>query len=146
MPEKKKQRCLSPACLAPVKNDMNECYSPACRAKNKDRAHAYFYEENKQVVNGKVVKDAAIKSEYNGQVLHVDKRDNNTFEHYTIKDKILNKLVANPISNIGLLERLSTDFNITKNRKDKHTHKHKHKHKKHKHTHKKHTHKKHKHT
>ena len=136
MPEKKKQRCLSPACVAPSKNVMNECYSPACRAKNKDRAHAYFYEENKEVVNGKVVKDVAIKSEYNGQLLHVDKRLNNTFEHY----------IAKPVSNIGLLERLSTDFNITKNRKDKHTHKHKHKHKKHKHTHKKHTHKKHKHT
>ena len=106
----KKQRCLSPACIAssPVQNVMNECYSPACRAKNKDkkqRTHAYFYEEDKQIVNGKVVKDSAI-------------------EHY----------IANPVSNIGLLERLSTDFNITKKRR--HTHK--------KHTHKKHTHKKHK--
>ena len=127
MPEKKKQRCLSPACVAPSKNVMNECYSPACRAKNKDRAHAYFYEENKEIVNGKVVKDAAIKSEYNGQLLHVDKRVNNTFEHY----------IAKPVSNTGLLERLSTDFNITK--------KHKHTHKKHKHKHNKHTHKKHKH-
>ncbi len=137
MPEKKKQRCLSPACVAPSKNVMNECYSPACRAKNKEknqRAHAYFYEENK---DGKVVKDAAIKSEYNGQLF---KLDNNTFEHYTVKDKILNKLLANPVSNIGLLERLSTDFNITKKRKHKHK---KHTHKKHKHKHK-HTHKKHK--
>lgn len=145
MPEKKKQRCLSPACVAPSKNVMNECYSPACQAKNKDRAHAYFYEENKEVVNGKVVKDVAIKSEYNGQQLHVDKRDNNTFEHYTVKDKILNKLLANPVSNIGLLERLSTDFNITKKRKHKHKHKHTHKkhtHKKHKHKHNKHKHKK----
>ena len=136
MSQKKKQRCLSPACVAPSKNVMNECYSPACRAKNKEknqRAHAYFYEENKEVVNGKVVKDVAIKSEYNGQQLHVDKRDNNTFEHYTVKDKILNKLLANPVSNIGLLERLSTDFNITKKRKHKHK---KHKKHKHKHTHK----------
>ena len=137
MPQKKKQRCLSPACLASSSSTMNECYSPACRAKNKEKkqhSHAYFYEENKQLVNGKVVKDSAIKSEYNGQQLHVDKRDKNTFEHYTVKDKILNKLLANPVSNIGLLERLSTDFNITKKRR--HTHK--------KHTHKKHTHKKHK--
>ena len=118
----KKQRCLSPACIAssPVQNVMNECYSPACRAKNKDkkqRTHAYFYEEDKQIVNGKVVKDSAI-------------------EHY----------IANPVSNIGLLERLSTDFNITNKRKHKH-HSKKHKHKKHKHTHhnKKHTHKKHTH-
>ena len=91
----------------------------------KPQAHAYFYEETKQLVNGEVVKDSAIKSEYNGEVIHVDKRDNDKLKHYIIKDKKINKLLTNPISNLGLLERLSTDFNVTA----KHTHKHK----KHKH-------------
>jgi len=107
----------------------------------KPQAHAYFYEETKQLVNGEVVKDSAIKSEYNGEVIHVDKRDNDKLKHYIIKDKKINKLLTNPISNLGLLERLSTDFNVTAKRKKKRTHKHKHKHK-HTHKHKKkHTHK-----
>ena len=72
---------------------------------------AYFLGETKQIINGQVMQDSAIKSEYNGKTLHVDERHNNQMKHYTIKNKkILNKILENPISNIGLFERLSNDF------------------------------------
>ena len=75
--------------------------------------HAYFLGETKQIVNGQVIQDSAIKSVYNGKLLHIDERDNNKIKHYTIKNKkIMNKLLANPISNLGLFERLSNDFKI----------------------------------
>ena len=119
------------------------------------QAHAYFLGETKQIVNGQVIQDSAIKSEYNGKILHIDERDNNKIKHYTIKNKkILNKLLANPISNLGLFERLSNDFNIKprysigkhsmhsrsigKHSRSKHKHrrsKHKHRRSNHKHKH-----------
>jgi len=121
---------------------------------------AYFLGETKQIINGQVMQDSAIKSEYNGKTLHVDERDNNQMKHYTIKNKkILNKILENPISNLGLFERLSNDFytkpprrtvkhirskhrrsignhsrSIGKHRHSKHKHsriKHKHRHSKH---------------
>jgi len=92
---------------------------------------AYFLGETKQIVNGQVIQDSAIKSEYNGKILHIDERDNNKIKHYTIKNKkILKKLLANPVNNLGLFERLSHDFNINPQRDTvKHRHKHSHKHK-----------------
>jgi hypothetical protein len=72
---------------------------------------AYFLGETKQIINGQVTQVSAIKSEYNGKTLHVDERHNNQMKHYTIKNKkILNKILENPISNLGLFERLSNDF------------------------------------
>ena len=55
--------------------------------------HAYSFGETKQIVNGQVVQDQAVKSEYNGKLLHVDERDNNNFTHYILKGKELNKLL-----------------------------------------------------
>ena len=112
-------------------------------------AKAYFFGETKQIVNGQVIQDSAIKSEYNGKILHIDERDNNKIKHYSIKNKkILKKLLANPINNLGLFERLSNDFYIkpqqrtVKHRHSKHRHS-KHRHSKHRHS--KHRHSKHRH-
>ena len=98
-------------------------------------AKAYFLGETKQIVNGQVIQDSAIKSEYNGKILHIDEQDNNKIKHYTIKNKkILKKLLANPVNNLGLFERLSHDFNINPQR---YTVRHRHKHKsRHRHKHK----------
>ena len=72
---------------------------------------AYFLGETKQIINGQVTQDSAIKSEYNGKTLHVDERHNNQMKHYTIKNnKILNKILSNPMGKLGLFERLSNDF------------------------------------
>ena len=72
--------------------------------------HAYSFGETKQIVNGQVVQDQTVKSEYNGKLLHVDQRDNNNFTHYILKGKELNKLLNKKTSKLGLLERLSTDY------------------------------------
>ena len=125
--------------------------SPASHMKS------YFLGETKQIINGQVMQDSAIKSEYNGKTLHVDERHNNQMKHYTIKNKkILNKILENPISNLGLFERLSNDFYTkppqrtvkhirsngkhtrSKHRHNRNKHKHKHRHSKHKHRHSKH--------
>ena len=115
-------------------------------------AKAYFFGETKQIVNGQVIQDSAIKSEYNGKILHIDERDNNKIKHYSIKNKkILKKLLANPINNLGLFERLSNDFYIkpqqeTVKRKHKSKHRHiKHRHSKHRHSKHRHRHSKHRH-
>ena len=72
---------------------------------------AYFFGENKQIVNGRVVADQAIKSEYDGNRLHIDKLDNNKLSHAIIKDKELGKILTSPTSEIDLFKRLNQDFN-----------------------------------
>ena len=42
---------------------------------------AYFLGKTKQIINGQVMQDSAIKSEYNGKILHIDERDNNKIKH-----------------------------------------------------------------
>jgi hypothetical protein len=103
---------------------------------------AYFLGKTKQIINGQVMQDSAIKSEYNGKTLHVDERHNNQMKHYTIKNKkILNKILENPIGKLGLFERLSNDFYTKPLRRTvKHS---KHRHSKHRHS--KHNRSKHKH-
>jgi hypothetical protein len=112
--------------------------------------HSYSFGEAKEIVNGQVVHDTSVKSEYNGKTLHVDKNENGKFMHYELKGKELKHLLKKKTDDLGLFERLKADYMGEQTHKHKkHTHKHKkhkHTHKKHKHTHKKHTHKKHKHS
>ena len=68
------------------------------------------FSEAKEIVNGRVVQDTAVKAEYNGKQLHVDKVDNNKFMHYTFHDNDLKKMLKKKTSKLGLLERLNTDF------------------------------------
>ena len=49
--------------------------------------YAYSYQASKEIVNGKIVNDKRVKTEYNGKVLHVDQQDNNNFGHYVFRDK-----------------------------------------------------------
>ena len=72
--------------------------------------YEYSFGENTQMVNGKVVGDTAVKAEYNGKTLHIDKRDNNKFMHYTLDNKDLKKLMKKKTSKLGLLERLSAEY------------------------------------
>jgi len=78
---------------------------------------AYSFGEAKEIVNGRVVHDTAVKSEYNGQTLHVDKQDNNQLTHYLLKGKELKKLLRKKTSQLGLLERLNADYMGTTKRK-----------------------------
>lgn len=78
--------------------------------KNKQPVYSRFFGETKQIVNGQVVQDSAINSEYNGKKLHIDKMDNGQISHYDIKDKQLKKLLLSPRSNVNLLDRLSKDY------------------------------------
>jgi len=70
----------------------------------------YSWRKTKQIVNGQVVEDTAVKTEYDGKTLHVDKVDNNKFMHFTLDDKQLKKMLKNNTSKLGLLERLSENY------------------------------------
>ena len=76
-----------------------------------------FSGETKEIRNGRVVKDSAINTEYDGKTLQVDKRDKNRVSHFTIKD--MRKLLAQPMSKENLMERLSKDYRITKKQRTK---------------------------
>jgi len=78
--------------------------------KNKQPVYARFFGETKQIVNGQVVQDSAVNTEYNGEKLHIDKMDNGQIQHYDIKDKQLKKLLLRPKSKVNLFERLSQDY------------------------------------
>jgi hypothetical protein len=73
--------------------------------------------ETKRVVNGKVVEDSMINSEYNGKKLHVDQRRNNEFKHFVLNNKDIKHLLDRKTSKINLLERLKIDYNKTKKNK-----------------------------
>ena len=73
--------------------------------KNKQPVYSRFFGETKQIINGQVVQDSAVNSEYNGKKIHIDKMDNGQISHYDIKDKQLKKLLLSPRSNINILER-----------------------------------------
>jgi len=82
----------------------------------------YSFGESKKIVNGKVVQDVAVKSEYDGKTLHVDKVENNKFTHFK-------KLLGKKVSKLGLLDRLSKEYMGTNNmgaktKRNKHKRKH----------------------
>ena len=81
---------------------------------------AYFFGEEKVIVNGKIIQDNVVKSEFDGKVLHVDKQLNDKVEHYDIKN-----ILSKSMSRRGLLERLSGDFihKRSKHKRSKHIHK-----------------------
>jgi hypothetical protein len=91
----------------------------------------YSFSEAKKIINGQLVQDIAVKTEYNGKTLHVDKMNNNTFSHNIIQDKDLAKLMQKTTNKRGLWEQLTMDY-----LGDQHKHKHsKHRHSKHRHRH-----------
>jgi len=67
--------------------------------------YARYFGETKEIVNGKVIHDVAVNSEYDGKQLHIDKRENDKVSHYAINN--LKKLWATPKSRMNLLERLN---------------------------------------
>lgn len=87
--------------------------------KNKQPVYSRFFGETKQIINGQVVQDSAVNSEYNGKKIHIDKMDNGQISHYDIKDKQLKKLLLSPRSNINILERLSQDYDRKRKTKRK---------------------------
>jgi hypothetical protein len=82
----------------------------------------HTFSEKKEILNGRVVNDTAVNTAYDGNVLHVVKRENNKLSHFDIKDNNLKKLLKAPTSNIGLLERLSqhTKHKHTKHKRSQH--------------------------
>ena len=76
-------------------------------------SYMYSFGESKKIVNGKVVQDVAVKSEYDGKTLHVDKVENNKFTHFK-------KLLGKKVSKLGLLERLSKEYMGAKTQRNKH--------------------------
>ena len=91
---------------------------------------AYFHGETKHLVNGHVVQDTEVNTEYNGKILHVDERVNDTFKHFTIDDKHLKKILNKKTSKKNLLDRLKTEYGktrVVKRHKHKTMKKHKHK-------------------
>ena len=72
----------------------------------------YSFGESKKIVNGKVVQDVSVKSEYDGKTLHVDKVENNKFTHFK-------KLLGKKVSKLGLLERLSKEYMGAKTKRNK---------------------------
>ena len=78
-------------------------------------SYMYSFGESKKIVNGKVVQDVAVKSEYDGKTLHVDKVENNKFTHFK-------KLLGKKVSKLGLLERLNKEYMGTKTKRNKQKH------------------------
>ena len=85
---------------------------------DKGSIYSYSSDETKEIINGKVVKDTAINTQYDGKQLHIDKINNNVFKHYTIDNDTIKKLLNTPSNNIDLIQRLTTDF-TRKTRKSK---------------------------
>ena len=69
-----------------------------------------FHGEAKRSVNGKVVEDSMINSEYNGKKLHIDERKNNEFKHAVIDNKDIKNLLYRKTSKINLFDRLMRDY------------------------------------
>jgi hypothetical protein len=76
----------------------------------KKTPYAYFHGETKETINGQVVKDTELNTEYNGKVLHIDERNNDQFKHLVIDNKHLKKLLSKKASNLNLLDRLESDY------------------------------------
>jgi hypothetical protein len=73
-------------------------------------AYMSSFSEAKKIINGQLIQDIAVKTEYNGKTLHVDKMDNNTFSHNVIQDKDLAKLMKKSANKRGLWEQLTKDY------------------------------------
>jgi hypothetical protein len=69
-----------------------------------------LYGETKRIIDGKVVEDSMINSEYNGKKLHVDQRHNNEFKHVVIDNKDIKNLLYRKTSKINLVDRLMRDY------------------------------------
>ena len=82
--------------------------------------YTHFSGETKKIVNGRVVTDTEINTDYDGKILHVDKRDKNIISHFAIKDQKLRKLLASPMSKENLFERLSRDYSKSTLKRHKH--------------------------
>ena len=80
--------------------------------KPESNGKSYFIGEYKQMVNGNIVDDVSIESTYDGNKMHIDKRDNNVVSHLTIKNNQLHNLLNNSTSQENLFDRLSKDFNV----------------------------------
>ncbi len=78
-----------------------------------------FHGEAKRSVNGKVVEDSIIDSEYNGKNLYIDERKNNEFKHVVINDKDIKHLLNKPMHKINLVDRLMRDYDKSKKYKKK---------------------------
>ena len=94
-------------------------------------SYLYAYNETKKMVNGNIVENKAVKSEYDGKTLHVDKIDNEKFTHNVIQDKDLHKLLKKGTSKWGLLEKLSKEYTKKKRTRRKQQKNTRHKHRKH---------------
>jgi hypothetical protein len=81
--------------------------------------YSEFSGERKEIVNGKVIKDTSIHTEYDGKKLHIDKRNNNHFTHYTANNDTIKKLLNTPSSKMNLINRLNMDFLYKKTNKRK---------------------------
>ena len=77
-----------------------------------------LYGETKRIINGKVVEDSMIHSEYNGKKLYIDQRHNNEFKHIVIKDKDIKHILNRKTSKINLLDRLKMDYKKKKKKKN----------------------------
>jgi hypothetical protein len=84
---------------------------------------SYSYAETKEIVNGKIVKDTAIKTEYDGKKLHIDKFENGKKYHALINDNELKKILAKPTNKMDLLKRLKKLYTKRKYHNKKHHHK-----------------------
>ena len=80
-------------------------------AVKKPVVNAHFFGETREIVNGHVVKDTVVNTDYDGKILHIDKREHNTLAHYDIKDDQLKTLLLRPTSKINLLDRLKQVYN-----------------------------------
>ena len=86
--------------------------------RDKGSIYSHFSGETKEIINGKVIKDTAINTDYDGKQLHIDKRNNNVVTHYTIANDTIKKLLNTPSNNMDLIQRLTSDF-TRKTRKSK---------------------------
>ena len=86
---------------------------------------AYIQQSYKTTINGKVVKDDAMRAIYNGKDVNVDVYDNGKLYHSTLNKKDIESMFSRQKHPLSLEKRLIKDFGLKGNKKKTRKHRNK---------------------
>ena len=86
---------------------------------------AYIQQSYKTTINGKVVKDDAMRAIYNGKNVDVDVYDNGKLYHSTLNKKDIESMFSRQKHPLSLEKRLIKDFGLKVNKKKTRKHRNK---------------------
>ena len=84
---------------------------------------AYIQQSYKTTINGKVVKDDAMRAIYNGKDVNVDVYDNGKLYHSKLNKKDIESIFSRQKHPLSLEKRLIKDFGLKANKKKTRKHK-----------------------